>query len=122
MMNDTVNPASGMFPLLRALLPLFNVAALVLVARRRRLLRTLRAAGADAPDRAIPLGESGLSAWWLKRLTAAGVVRQTPAGLYWLDAAAYKGYRRVRIVRVAVVLALASGAWFVWTSTMCCGQ
>lgn len=111
-----------MSPLLRLLLPLFNVAALVLVARRRRLLRTLRAVQADAPDRAIALEESGLSGWWLKRLTSAGVFRQTPAGLYWLDTAAYSSYRRVRIIRVAVVLGLAFAAWLVSTMTLCCGQ
>ncbi len=121
MMNDTVNPTRGMFPLLRALLPLFNIAALVLVARRRRLVRTLRAADADASDRAVALDDSGLSTWWLRRLIAVGVVRQTPTGLYWLDAEAYKGYRRVRIVRVAGVLGLAFGAWVVWTMTACCG-
>jgi hypothetical protein len=109
-----------MFPVLRALLPLFNVAALVLVARRRRLLRTLRAVNADAPDRAIPLEESGLSGWWLKRLTAAGVFKRTPSGLYWLDNSVYSSYRRARIIRVAVVLGLAFGAWFVWTQTLCC--
>ena len=101
--------------LLRVLLPLFNVAALVLVAGRRRLLRRLRSVKADAPDRAIPLEESGLSAWWLKRLAGAGVVRQTPSGNYWLDAAAYGSYRRTRIIRVAVVLGLALIVWFVST-------
>ena len=111
-----------MFSVLRALLPLFNVAGLVLVARRRRLLRTLRAVKADALERAIPLEESGLSGWWLKRLIAAGVIQTTPSGLYWLDAEAYKGYRRVRIIRVAVVLGLAFAAWLVWTMTACCGQ
>ena len=110
-----------MSPVLRALLPLFNVAALVLVARRRRLLRTLRAVNADEPDRAIRLEESGLSGWWLERLTAAGVFRQTPSGLYWLDSAAYSSYRRARIIRVAVVLGLALTVWFVWTMTVCCG-
>jgi hypothetical protein len=104
-----------MLSLLRVLLPLFNVAALVLVARRRRLLRRLRAAKADAADRAIPLEESGLSAWWLKRLTAAGVVRQTTSGQYWLDAAAYSSYRRERMIRVTVVLGVALLVWVVST-------
>ena len=108
-----------MFPALRALLPLFNVAALVLVAKRRRLLRAVRAVPADTPDRAIPLPESGLSAWWLKRLTAAGVFQRTPEGLYWLDRKAYGRYREVRLIRVAVVLVLAIVAWVMWTRTCC---
>ncbi len=108
-----------MFPGLRALLPLFNVAALVLVAKRRRLLRTLRAATAETVDRAIPLTESGLSAWWLKRLTTAGVLQRTPEGLYWLDRKAYGRYRQGRLMRVAVVLILAAGLWVVWTTTCC---
>lgn len=108
-----------MLPLVRALLPLFNIAALVLVMTRRRLLRALRAKDADAPDRAIPIEGSGLSAWWLKRLTAEGVFRRTPAGLYWLDREAYRRYRRVRIIRVAVILVAAAALWVMWTRTCC---
>jgi hypothetical protein len=108
-----------MLPLLRPLLPLVNIAALVFVMTRRRLLGALRARSADAPERAIPLERSGLSTWWLKRLTAEGVFRRTPAGLYWLDREAYRRYRRVRIIRVAVVLVLAAVAW-VWFTTACC--
>jgi len=97
--------------LLRLLLPLLNVAALVFVARRRRLVRTMRAAGADGPERAIPLEATGLSAWWLRRLSNSGVACRTPAGLYWIDAVAYGRYRRARIIRVAVVLVLAFAGW-----------
>jgi hypothetical protein len=106
--------------LLRLLAPLLNVAALVFLTKRRRMIRTLRNAGADRADRAIPLDASGLSAWWLQRLTVSGVIRQTPEGLHWLDSAAYRRYRRVRIIRVAVVLVLAAIAWAAvnWT---CCG-
>ncbi|MEO6223134.1 MAG: hypothetical protein ABIP90_07770, partial [Vicinamibacterales bacterium] len=104
-------------PALRALLPLFNVAGLVLVAKRRQLLRTLRAATADTVDRAIPLMESGLASWWVKRLTTAGVLQQTPEGLYWLDRKAYGRYRQVRLMRVLVVLTLAAGLWIAWTTT-----
>ena len=108
-----------MLPLLRPILPLLNIAALVFLMTRRRLLGALRAKAADAPERAIPLEGSGLSAWWLNRLTAEGVFRRTPAGLYWLDREAYRSYRRVRIIRVAVVLVLAAAAW-VWFTRTCC--
>ena len=106
-----------MSALLRLLTPLLEVAALVFLTRRRKLTHTLSRAEANAADRAIPLETSGLSAWWLRRLGAAGVIKQTPAGLYWLDPVAYSSYRRVRIVRVAIVLGLAFGAWTVWTLT-----
>ncbi len=99
---------------------LVYVAALVFVTKRRKLIRTLRRAWATDADRAIPLETTGLSTWWLHRLCHAGVIRQTPGGQYWLDPVAYGRYRRVRIVRVAVVLAVAIAAWVVW-STSCCG-
>ncbi|HQX80654.1 MAG TPA: hypothetical protein PKW63_02795 [Vicinamibacterales bacterium] len=106
--------------LLRLLAPLLNVAAIVFLTKRRRMIRTLKAAGADSAARAIPLEASGLSAWWLQRLTTSGVIHHTPAGLHWLDSAAHRRYRRVRIIRVAVVLVLAAIAWAAvnWT---CCG-
>ena len=106
-----------MSALLRLLTPFIEVAALVFLTKRHKLTRTLRRAGANEPDRAITLETSGLSAWWLRRLGAAGVIKQTPAGLYWLDPVAYGRYRRVRMVRVAVVLVLAFGVWAVWTMT-----
>ncbi len=99
---------------------LVYVAALVFVTKRRKLIRTLRRAGANDAERAIPLETTGLSAWWLHRLGRAEVIRQTPGGQYWLDPVAHRRYRNVRIVRVAVVLVLAIGAWLVW-STSCCG-
>src|SRR5687767_13257697 len=110
-----------MSALLRLLAPLANVAALVFLTKRRKLTRALMQARADAADRAIPLEAAGLSAWWLNRLRTAGVIRQTPSGQYWLDSEAYGRYRRVRIVRAAIVLGLALGAWTVWTVTTCCG-
>ena len=108
--------------LLRLLAPLVNVAALVFLTKRLKLTRALTRAGANAAERAIPLEADGLSAWWLNRLRTGGVIRQTPAGAYWLDAEAYGRYRRVRVVRVAIVLGLALGAWAVWTMTTCCGR
>lgn len=106
--------------LLRLLMPLLNVVALVFLTKRRRLTRALKRAGADAPERAITVGADGLSGWWLHRLISADVIQKTPAGLYWLDRAAYGRYRRVRMVRVAIVLGLAGVAWVLWTTT-CCG-
>jgi hypothetical protein len=107
--------------LLRLLAPLLNVAAIVFLMTRRRMLRALQTAGAVTADRAIPLEASGLSAWWLQRLIASGVIQQTSAGLHWLDSAASRRYRRVRIIRAAVALALAIAAWAAlnWT---CCGS
>jgi len=103
--------------LLRLLAPLVNIAALVFLTKRRKLTRALKAAGANAPDSAVPLETTGLSEWWLNRLRTAGVIRHTPAGLYWLDPEAYQRYRRVRIRRVAIVLTIALGAWAAWTLT-----
>ena len=95
-----------MLPLLRSLLPLFNVAALILVATRRRLLRTLRNSGADSEGRAIAMESHGLKGWWLRRLAGDEVVKSTASGLYWLDQQEYSRYRRVRLMRAGVVLAI----------------
>jgi hypothetical protein len=95
-----------MLPLLRGLLPLFNVAALLFVAQRRRVLRTLRQADADTESRAIPVERSGLKGWWLKRLAGSGVLKHTSQGAYWIDEQEYSRYRRVRLLRAAVVLLL----------------
>ena len=110
-----------MSALLRLLTPLVQVAALVFLTKRHKLIRGLRHAKATSAERAIPLETSGLGTWWLRRLGTAGVIRQTPSGQYWLDSEAYGRYRRVRIVRVAIVLGLALGAWAVWRMTTCCG-
>ena len=103
--------------LLRLLAPLANIAALVFLTKRRKLTQALKNAGAHAPDRAIALETSGLTGWWLNRLRTAAVIRETPEHRFWLDAEAYARYRRVRIVRVGIVLALALGAWVFWTLT-----
>jgi len=104
-----------MSALLRLLTPLMYVVALVLATKRRKLTRALMKAGATAPNRSIPLETSGVSGWWVARLIAAGVIRETSPGRYWLDADTYRRYRRVRVVRVAIILALALAAWAVWT-------
>ena len=109
-----------MSALLRLLGPFIEVAAIVFLTKRLKLTRTLKRAGANAPDRAIPLETSGLGNWWLHRLGAAGVIKQTPGGLYWLDSVAHAEYRRVRVIRVALVLGIAFVLWVVWTRT-CCG-
>lgn len=101
-------------PLLRILAPLLNVLAVVLIAQRRRMVRSLIDAGADTPGRAIPLQASGVAGWWLRRLSAAGVIQRTSDGRHWLDALALGRYRRARLLRVAIVALLLLGAWGVW--------
>ena len=106
---------------LRVLLPLINVAGLVLVASRRRLLRIVREGGGDSADKAVPLEATGIKAWWLKRLERAGVLKRTSSGRYWLDREAYRLYRRERLVRVLVVLVIVVIIWVFYTTT-CCGR
>lgn len=81
-----------------------------------------RHAGADTPDRAISLSDSGVSGWWLRRLRAVGVIEQTSDGRHWLDALALGRYRRARRIRVAIVALLLLGAWGVWVSGVWTGR
>lgn len=103
-----------MSALLRILVPMVNVLAVVLIAQRRRMVRSLIDAGANTPGRAIPLQASGVSGWWLRRLSAAGVIQRTSDGRHWLDALALGRYRRARLIRVAIVVLLLLGAWAGW--------
>lgn len=92
-----------MLTLLRALAPLLNVLAIVLITRRRRLYRTLRTADADAPERATVIDTSGLTGWLLQRFVDADVVHPTPDGRFWFDRKAMAAYRRRRRIRGATV-------------------
>lgn len=73
------------------------VIAAVAVAAERRIVDTLRAAGAHTPAAAIPLTpSSGLEAKRLQLLLHAGAVRSTGDGRYYLDDAAWEAHLRHR--------------------------
>jgi len=95
---------------------LLGIAAGVLVATRRRIIRRLTDASALDESSAVPLPSSGpVSGFWVRRLLDAGVVRRLPDGRAWLDAPAWSEYRRVRrrraLALVATLLAAAAVAW-----------
>lgn len=50
------------------------------------------------------------------RLSAADVIQRTADDRHWFDALALGRYRRVRLIRVAIVALLLLGAWGVWVS------
>jgi hypothetical protein len=86
---------------------------MAMIGARRRTLRGLRTA--SDPQTAIALEPRGpLARFSLSRLERAGAVRQTAAGLRYLDAVGFKKYRHARRKRALIVLAavLALWAWY----------
>ncbi len=82
-------------------------AAMALVATDRRLIRTLRDAGADRPQNAKPLTvRSPLARLRFRRLSEAGVIVQVSDGWCYLDPDAFAEYRRARRRRALVILAV----------------
>ena len=71
----------------------------------RRLVHRLRRAGATTPDQACRLdGLSWLQARRLRRLLAAGAVREASPGMYYLNEVGLGAWRRGRLRRVLAVL------------------
>lgn len=69
-------------------------AAVVIAARRRRLIRRFRAAGATAPEHAVTLESLGQRPGRMfRRMTEAGVFVATPDGRYYMDEVAAAEYR-----------------------------
>jgi alkylation response protein AidB-like acyl-CoA dehydrogenase len=70
-----------------------------------RVARALRDAGATGPDTAGPVPDTHpLDERALERLVGAGVVRESGAGRYWLDAEGYRAYRGARRMRALTIL------------------
>jgi hypothetical protein len=75
------------------------------MARERRLVGRLRAVRAVSDASAQPLEVGALDGRVLRRLQAAGVVREARGQRWFLDEAAYEAYRQARRLRMALVLA-----------------
>ena len=91
--------------------------AAAMVATERRLIRRLRGADAVSPETAIPVpGRSLLVRLRLARLRGAGAVVEAGSHRFYLDAAGYTAYRRVRrrraILLLAVLLPLILVVWW----------
>ncbi|QEH36576.1 hypothetical protein OJF2_51600 [Aquisphaera giovannonii] len=79
----------------------------VAAARRaeRRLVEYLREAGAMSPASASPIpDQSWMGSKALRRMLAAGALREADAG-YYLDEAAYSAYRTARTRKMALIMA-----------------
>ena len=93
--------------ILRLVAALVMTAAWALLASERRLIRTLKRAGADRPQNAKPLVvRSPLTRLGLNRLCNAGAIVQVSDGWCYLDPDGYANYRRSRHRRAVVVLAV----------------
>jgi hypothetical protein len=93
--------------ILRLLALLIGAAVMALLATDRRLIRTLRSAGADRPQNAKPLTvRSPLTRLRFHRLCNAGVIVQVSDGWCYLDPDAFAQYRRGRRQRALIVLAV----------------
>ena len=95
----------------RLLAPIAMIGVSVLLASRRRVVRTFERANADAPERAIAAGPPRrMDGWWLRRLERAGVLAAAPGGTYWIRWQAWADYgaarRRRGIALAAAVIAL----------------
>jgi hypothetical protein len=92
----------------RVLAPLLMIGTSVLLASRRRVVRTFDRANADAPERAVaPASRRPMDGWWLRRLERAGVLVPAAAGAYWLRRQVWADYRAARRRRgLAIAAAL----------------
>jgi Mn-dependent DtxR family transcriptional regulator len=102
------------------LAPLLSAGSVLLLATRRRLIRTFEQAEATSASRAIHIQpRRPLGPWWLHKLQRHGVVIATPAGTYWLNQDGWRAYHAIRrrrgLLVVAVVLVL--GAVYLLRST-----
>jgi hypothetical protein len=94
--------------LFQALAPIPMAIALGLLASRRRVIRAFERAEALHPSRAIaPPSYRLLGNWWLRRLLAAGVLQESPAGRWWLHEETWRAYRSVRRRRGLTLVAIA---------------
>jgi len=99
--------------------PVLSAGSILLLATRRRLIRTFEQAGATSARQAIHVKpRRPLGPFWLHKLQRHGVVVATPAGTYWLNQDAWHTYQAIRrrrgLLVVAVVLVL--GAVFLLRS------
>ena len=93
-------------------------AAAAIVARERRTVDAFRRAGASSPAAARSLAEVGLDeSWVVDRLVDRAVLRQAEPGRYYLDEAAWQGFRRARgrfaLIAAIAILVLALGVLLV---------
>ena len=94
-----------------------SAVAAAVARERRRVVESLRAAGAVVPDRAVaPATLGDVRFHLLARLQRSGAIRTTADGLVYLDEAAWAAQSRLRratvaVVLVAVAIAVAAGVY-----------
>lgn len=103
--------------MLKQLAPFLAVVGMGLVASRRHVVRRLLRSGATDPASAKPVPRRLLTGFWLRRLSAAGVIGSDGDDRYWLNVEAFRAYRGVRRRRAAIVLGLALLAFLVMKLT-----
>ena len=104
-----------MHPLVRGVSAVAPIIAMAILRTDKRIVRTLRSAGADAPERAVPLTvRRPLGGWRLARLAGAGAIGQV-GDRYFLDLPGYAAFRQRRRLRLlgalAVILATLAGMY-----------
>ena len=81
---------------------------IALVGADRRIIRRLQGAGASDTASAVPLSLGWpMSRFRLRRLRTAGAVVSAAPDRFYLDAAGYRNYRRMRRRRALTVLSIA---------------
>ena len=94
----------------RPLGPLVGLIAAILLAPRRQIFRRLRAADATRPESAQPVGGTGLTGFWRRRLLAAGVLRAAQGDRYWLHVDTWSAYQSARMRRALTIVAVVGTA------------
>ena len=98
---------------LKLLAPLGPLIAAAIVGTDRKIIAHLRSAGAVTPERATPLHlRRPLAGWRIRRLVAAGAVRNPSPDRYFLVEEGWQAYGRIRrrraVTIVVIVVALAA--------------
>ena len=91
----------------------------VLMVKQKKLVERLRAAGATGTNTAQPVNDlRGLDQRALRLLQDRAVIRESPAGGYYLDEPSWSALRRLRfrLMATMIVLGLVASlaAYFLW--------
>jgi hypothetical protein len=92
-----------------------TAAAAAVAKARRDIQHHFFSHDAVRPDRAVSFDASnGIQERQFERMRSRGIIREAAPGLYWMDVVAYdidlrQRFGRVRLVLLAIILALAAG-------------
>jgi len=97
------------------LAPLGPLIAAAIVGTDRKIIAHLRSAGAVTPERATPLHlRRPLAGWRIRRLVAAGAVRNPSPDRYFLVEEGWQAYGRIRRRRGLTMVAIAVGLFAIY--------